>query len=63
MLKFLEVKIMLMGKWKIIYKVLLFGEVCKIVFFKVYGILKYKIECLLKKMSFEGLLIEFDWRG
>ena len=61
--KLLEVKITPMGRRKITYKAPSLGEVCKTAFLKVYGISKHKIECLLRKMSFEGPLIEPDRRG
>ena len=61
--KLLEVKITPTGKRKITYRAPLLGEVCKTAFLKVYGISKHKIECLLKKMNFEGPLIEPDRRG
>ena len=58
--KLLEEKITPTGKRKITYRAPLLGEVCKNAFLKVYGISKHKIECLLKKMNFEGPLIEPD---
>ena len=61
--KLLEVKIMPTGKRKIGYRAPLLGEVCKTAFLKVYGISKHKIECLLKKMNFEGPLIEPNRSG
>ena len=51
------------GKRKIAYKAPSLGEVCKTAFLKVYGISKHTIECLLKKMSLDGPLIEPDRRG
>ena len=61
--KLCEVKITETGRRKITYTAPSLGEVCKTAFLKVYGISKHKIECLLKKLNFEGPSIEPDRRG
>ena len=61
--KLMEVKFTHTGKRKIDYNIPLLGKVCKTAFLKVYGISKHKIQCLLKKINFEGPSIEPDQRG